>query len=816
MRVINILVGLIFLAVMSFNPVFADLTVDLEITPDEVWLMEVEDNVYSNPSISISATGLDGTADITDNSTWEIRLYDDSDNYKRGNNEPDTEFIFDNAWNYGTYRIEASCEYGSETNMTEKNLEVHKLELFLKENSIQGYIGNELVIPLDFRVDGSAEMFAGADYELKIGGSNVNVNKANNLVLDGTTLNIEVPLDLSFSEGYKSIELTIIYNGYELKITKSNYIYLKSPLTIESIATGITCRANEMCDVNLDLKIFYYGEGSVDDFDGNNFLIGVFEGSNIRYTITPSEVTCSSDLQTCQLSLSIPELSSGDYILSIRVYKMVSGGREYDSTSTIPLTSVLSLGGEILDASGKGVQVSMMFRNNANGIISKIDSHGGQYNVNIVPGDYGVSASFGGGTLIANVNNVTFDSEVVEYGSNINFDSFIGSSPITGVHVTKVVVLEFGYEFENAELTIPYDGTLVNNEDNLRVYRCDKWNFALRRCNGDWDELNSETLPIPDIVKVDVDEFGAFVLGEQKGLNFNVVSVTEKTIYLGDTIPIEGQVIDSDGEKISGVTITLNVGNYTSTTTTLSDGSFLGYVTLPYEEGTFELEINADKHPFIPVVEKRVVKTSKRMEISMLLPESAGVDMDKSEIIDLMVVNSGQVKLTDITLLVDGISLKNYNLVPSRINELMPGEQRELKMTIDISSESCGEKCNQYYLVGMEVKAKTPFDEEISSGGSFTIELSKPAEVVVESENFFSGISGMFVLPTVSTDNLLMGFLIAGILVVVVLIIKKKNKFSFSGKSFGKSSYNYRRMTMPRNTIISSMNSIKAQIKNKK
>lgn len=812
MRTGNILVGLIFLAVMNSNLVFANLTVNLETTPDAVWLMDVGDNVYSNPGINVSAVCLDGTVDVTDNATWEIRLYDDIDSYKRGDNKPNTEFIFDNAWNYGNYRIEASCKYGNETNRTEKNLEVHKLELFLKETSVQGYIGNTLTIPLDFRVDGSAEMFAGADYELKIGDLPVNINKANNLVLDGTTLNIKVPLDLSFSEGYKDIELTIIYQGYELKISKSNYIYLKSPLTIESVANGVTCKANEICNVNLDLKISYYGVGSVDDFDKNNFLIGVFEGNKMRYTVSPSEVACSSDTQTCKLSLSIPELSSGDYTLSI---KSISG--LYSSTSTIPLTSVLSLGGEILDASGKGVQVSMMFRNNANGIISKIDSNGGAYNINIVPGDYGVSANFGGGTLIADINNVTFNSEIIKYGSNINFDSFVGSSPITGVHVTKVVVLEFGYGFENAVLTIPYDGTLVNNEDNLKVYRCDKWNFALRRCNGEWKELNSEIYPIPDIVKVNVDKFGAFVLGEQKSLDFNVVSVTEKTIYLGDTIPIEGQVLDSDGEEISGATITLKVENYTSTTTTLSDGSFLGYVTMPYKEGAFELEISADKQPFLPVVEKRVVKTSKKREVSILLPESVSVDIDKSKIIDLTVINSGQVDLTDITILVNGISLKNYNIVPSKINELKPGEQREVKMTVDISSESCGEKCNQYYLVGMEVKAKTKFDEEISSGGSFTIELTKPIKTKEEPKGLFSGISGMFTMPAVSTNNLITGIIGIGIIVLVVLIIKKKkNKTPFYGRTFGGANYNYKKMTMPRSTIVSSMNSIKSQIRNKK
>jgi len=575
---------------------------------------------------------------------------------------------------------------------------------------------------------------------------------------------------------------------------------------------GITCRANEVCDVNLNLKIFYYGEGSVEEFDENNFLIGVFEGSKMRYTITPSEVTCNSDTQTCKLSLSIPELSSGDYVLSI---KSISG--LYSSTSTIPLTSVLSLRGEILDASGKGVQVSMTFKNNENEKISKIDSNGGAYNVNLVPGDYGVSANFGGGTLIADINNVTFNSEIIKYGSNINFDSFIGSSPITGVHVTKVVVLEFGYKFDNAVLTIPYDGTLVNNEDNLKVYRCDKWNFALRRCNGEWEELNSETYPIPDIVKVNVDKFGAFVLGEQKNLNFNVVSITGKTIYLGDTIPIEGQVLDSDREEISGATITLKVENYTSTTTTLSDGSFLGYVTLPYKEGTFELEISADKQPFLPAVEKQVVKTSKRREISLLLPESVGVDIDKSKIIDLTVVNTGQVDLTDISLLVSGISLKNYNLVPSRINELKPGEQREVKMTVDISSESCGEKCSQYYLVGMEVKAKTKSDEEITGGGSFTIELSKPVEVVEKPKDFFSGVSGMFTMPAVSTNSLIAGIISIGILILAVLIIKKKkNKTHFNGRNFGETNYNYKKMTMPRNTIVSSMNSIKSQIKDKK
>ena len=164
-----------------------------------------------------------------------------------------------------------------------------------------------------------------------------------------------------------------------------------------------------------------------------------------------------------------------------------------------------------------------------------------------------------------------------------------------------------------------------------------------------------------------------------------------------------------------------------------------------------------------------------------------------------------------------GISLKNYNLVPSRINELKPGEQREVKMTVDISSESCGEKCNPYYPVGMEVKAKTKSDEEITGGGSFIIELSKPVEVVEKPKDFFSGVSGMFTMPAVSTNSLIAGIISIGILILAVLIIKKKkNKTHFNGRNFGETNYNYKKMTMPRNTIVSSMNSIKSQIKDKK
>jgi len=802
------LVGLIiFLLAINFNLVFASLNVDLTTTPQEVWLKESQTRQYQDPVINVQTLCKFNGTEVTSNSTISIYLYDEQDNLKKSASGSSVDFSIENSWSPGIYKIRVTCDYGNFSNSTEKQIEVHKLELYLVENNLTSHIGDTLVVPVTFKVDGSIDKFGLANYDLSLGGRKITIG-SDNLELNGDILNIEAPVDLDFSEGYWDFDLKITYDNEEIEVSKNKYIYLESPLKLATKNKDISCKANQICTKTLNLKVYYYGIGSLEDFDENNFVIGIFKNDELIDTADITKVNCRSSTNSCDLDMIIPNLPPGDYVLSIKVYK-----EEYESTSTISLTSYLSLEGEIIDASGKGVSVNIVLKNKKTGKIITASSTGGNYNLNIVPGEYDFSADLGSGTLHTEIYNVTFESEDINYGSNINFDSFTGTSPIDGVHVTKVIVFEFGYQFKDAKIWIPYTDSNVVNEDNLRVYRCSKWNFGRRVCNGGWELISSKIDVIRNVVEVHTNNFGAFVLGEQKSLHFYTIAPSKTVAYLGDTIPVEGKILDSDGLEVEGVTVTLTLENRTSNITTLSDGSFVGYVTLPYKEGSFEIEAKAEKEPYISAIKKMIVKTTRKKEISVTLPDTPSVTLNKEGILELIVMNTGQVNLTNIYLHIDGLSVKNYNLVPSQIDKLEPGKSEKVKMHVHFTSDDCeNQKCKQYYLVGVTAKAKTNENEEISSGGSFTLELKQPVIENQQSNGLFNGILGMFTLPSFNLQSNLINYLLGSVILILVILIVKKKKSTPTYKG----GYNYKKVNLPRNNIVSSMNSIKKQIRDKK
>jgi len=803
------LVGLtIFLLAINLNLVFASLDVYLTVTTQEIWLKESQTEQYQNPVINVQALCKFNGTDVTSNSTLSVYLYDGRDNLKKSASGSSVDFSIENSWDSGAYKIRAICDYGNFSNSTEKQIEVHKLELYLVENSLTSHIGDTLVVPITFKVDGSVDKFGLANYNLSLGGRKINIGP-DNLELNGDILNVEAPIGLDFSEGYWDFNLKITYDSEEIEVSKNKYVYLESPLKIETKNKDISCKANQICTKTLSINVYYYGVGSLEDFDKNNFVIGIFKNDELVDTADITKVNCKSSTNSCDLDIIIPNLPPGDYVLSIKAYR-----EEYESTSTIPLTSYLSFEGEIIDASGKGVSVNMVLKNKKTGKIITTNSMGGNYNLNIVPGIYDFSAGFGGGTLHVDIYNVTFESEDINYGNNINFDSFVGTSPIEGVHVTKVIVFEFGYKFEDAKIWIPYADNNVVNEDNLRVYRCTKWNFGRRVCNGEWELISSKTDAIRNVVEVHTNKFGAFVLGEQKLLHFYTIAPGKTVAYLGDTIPVEGKILDSDGLEVEGVTITLTLENHSSNITTLSDGSFVGYVTLPYKEGSFEIEVKAKKEPYIPTIKKMIVKTTRKKEISVSLPDTTSVTLNKEGILELVVMNTGQVNLTNIYLHIDGLSVKNYNLIPAQIDRLEPGKSEKVKMHVHFTSDDCeNQKCKQYYLVGVTVKAKTNENEneEISSGGSFTLELKQPVIEDQQSNDLFNGISGMFTLPSFNLQSDLVSYLLVSLILILIVLIVKKKKSTLTYKG-----YNYKKLNLPRNNIVSSMNAIKKQIRDRK
>jgi serine protease AprX len=144
--------------------------------------------------------------------------------------------------------------------------------------------------------------------------------------------------------------------------------------------------------------------------------------------------------------------------------------------------------------------------------------------------------------------NVTRD---VKFNDDVQMSYVVAS-----VSALKTVALKFdNFTFSSANLTFSFNSSLVNNQNNLNVYKCENWNFTNSSCSNNWQGDSSDTtfnatINTNNVTLVTLN-FSAFSLGE------NQTTTTTTTIAATTTTGSSG-----DG---GGVTTTTR-----STTTTIA------------------------------------------------------------------------------------------------------------------------------------------------------------------------------------------------------------------------------------------------------
>lgn len=733
-----------------------------------------------------------------------------------------TGYQLPNSWDAGNYRVEASCSGKTDS----KYFYAHKLSLFFQStNSESGDVGSNSRISVIFKKDGQKLTDASSFRVVVKDSTHIYMNKTPDYIgSDGSGdyvyLSYAIPYDVP--TGSRTIEVEGIYGGNQIAIGKS--ITVGNPIDVKIATSSISCKANEYCAFDLDVIVNSTGPTPLSEYTPTNFVIGIYSSDTSSAFDIPviSRVDCNENTKHCILKTMTGEkLPPGSYALKITAVDNQLGS----SPAVVSLISSFFLQGSIRNAQNNPVAAKMTLASEDNSQVLSGD-FSGDYKLEILKGLYDMSINFENGALIADIYNASFEDALLDSTRNINYDSFEKAEILEGVHTVKVVVLELGFDFQSANLRIPYDSMNVYNEENLQVYRCTNWNFGMRKCNGNWTSIgDSKTNAVADFVEVQTGNLSAFLLGERKFLHFNTLGTADKETGLGGTIPIEGQVLDSDGNNVRDVTITLKVGNFTTQVASVDDGSFVGYVTLPYREGLFDVAVSADKEPYESVESKVVVKTVKKEDLSVVLPDSqVPVTLDKPATIEIGVSNPGQVNITNIQFSINGLSVNNYQLVPAVVNSLGPGETKQVKLNVNMTSADCGDKCLQYTSVGVSVSGKSDSGIELSNGGTFIIEIQKPTNSTLSfssSGGGTSAISGLFSaisLPDVSTENIIGIFLLISIIVVVILIMKKRGGEGRSGKlNYGlRSPYGVRKIDGARGNVVSSMNELKSNLHEKK
>lgn len=816
--------GLTFFLVLIFvlNSVSAQSleVTDISLNPSVIWLDD-------DPRITISARCIYNGSSISD-ATVSVEIQSPGGLTTPGylwysSGRYSSSFRLDQFYEIGTYTASVTCEYNGYTDTREKTFNVREMSLNIinEGGEINAYMGDVIEIKVDFRVDGRPVSLPKNDFRIYIGEEEVEP-----VSVIGTASYQKISVDLCPSgniescmnklpEGLYDLEVTACYSS-DKRITSKvkNYVRVNSPLKIDFSQNRVECIVGKICSSEIKFDVIF-PNGDISDLTEDDVDVRIL-GNKVFERVYVESMECDRQSGSCTVKLNIPSnLQPGSYDLFLSLKKKF-GDSYYTVEDYIPLQVVLQLSGVMKDAAGDVVRTVITLTNEKTGqVITGTTDYSGRYALDVLPGDYSMEIRFGG--TIVRFNNVTISNDdllLALSGNLIRYDEgHLNSGSPVGVRVIKVIVVEFALPFSSAWFYVPYDSALVNGDENdLKVYKCDNWNFEKGFCTGTWKEIKADVHTIRNTIEFNVNSTSAFIIGEKRALYLRNIELEKEKVFMGDTVVVNGKVMDSDGNSVEGALIRLSFPGFgiTSTDTSTTGGFFRVTITAPYTEGYPDLVIGAEKSSYAPCNTTTTLKVDRKKEISIFdVPEIVEVPFNEPTNIKFKVFNSGQINLTQpIYLRVSGIPSAWYRLSPVKIDSLDVSEQKDINLSVTLTPELCGDECDQFSRVNIEAKS-----EEISDVVSFTLKISSPINQTVTTSEGPKGfhlpdITGFSIaLPSISNPYLPLTVIV--ILIILIANKKKTRGIRIKGIKSGKKGKGAPKL---RDSVMSSLHRIKKEI----
>ena len=748
---IKILLITIFVGIFLFQSISFALP-SITVNPNVIWFNESSVKLrieVSNCNINDSSIEAVINSSIVNNQT-SIQLI-------KQNNKFVAEKNFDRLFigTAGTWNVFVTC--GNESSSTTFQVKKFKLEIVKPTGKDDDY----LIVPIGstledeksikinvFEKDSEASSYSSStlkpsDEIFIIIGNSIKI-RANYVDLGNGEYSIEgkIPTDIDSSLLNKRLPLTVqIYrDGFLFSETVGSAIKITPPLIIDSFSSSKDyCVYGEDCVITFYSTIEYYkGE-----FSPNNFVFYLYSEPKDIGAIDSEDVQCipkSSNIYECQFEKRL-KLNPGIYYIKLAISPINQVNYTF-SENRIKFKELISIYGTLTDINNNGEPgINITFEDQNSGeIFTDVTDFNGNYKVNLLPSNnYLMKLLYPGSHGIDEIKvyNVSITEKLPSFQNILRFTTFSTAAGIEGIKPVKIVAFEFAPKFSRLEAKIYYPEARVDDETKLSVFVCENWNFVRKLCNSDWKKIDSEVYPVPNLVTFSLQNFAsinntgltaAFMIGEQKFLKFQVISIAEKEVYAGDSIKINGKVVDSDGNSISGANITLCIKEtkQCSYTISLDGGLFNALISAPVEEGVYTIELIAQKSSYLKDTYTDAIKVNKKPDLSLLIPDTVTAQLDNETHTTLTIINSGQLNLTNIQIKITGLSKDWYSLIPSKINYLAVGESKDIDLAIHFPSKDCGKKCSQFYLVTVSVNGETEDGDKVTKGGSFVLKLLPP------------------------------------------------------------------------------------------
>ncbi|MEM5766626.1 MAG: carboxypeptidase-like regulatory domain-containing protein [Candidatus Aenigmatarchaeota archaeon] len=501
----------------------------------------------------------------------------------------------------------------------------------------------------------------------------------------------------------------------------------------------------------INLKIQALDRGNIIPLNKENLLIKIDNTQASVVAISPSNDFFS-------VTILAPNLSPGKYSLIAFL-----SHKNYTYSSSSIIHYIVPITGKFVDENDKGIYTRISFFLDGIEKLRLYTDATGTYSGSLPPGTYDVEIVFPQSTLHL------YEAEINDFEDPIRY-YYLDSIDLEGLNVANLFVYEVALPYYKASIDMKYDERNVLDENLLKVYKCEDWNFGRKECHGKWDEIPASVDKVRNMVYVSTKSLSSYAIGTLKKLSVDF-NFNKQTFYIKDLVRIRGIVVDEYKNSVDNASVSIQIKNTSINQKVFSDknGLFTIEFLSPEKEGNYSLTLTAKKHPYVSFNYTLTLQVLKSKEISIVSPDTVRINQGENFTQEFSVVNTGQTELHNLNISLEGIP-KEYYILQDNIGKLEINEEKKLKIEFLIPSNAS--------IGTLSCKIKV-FNEEVYKEKTFGFTIIEKNQTL-ESKTTPVGLFGKIVLPQIAPDWIYI-FLFAVITFSLSFLLKKR-KIKSQGK----------------------------------
>jgi hypothetical protein len=523
----------------------------------------------------------------------------------------------------------------------------------------------------------------------------------------------------------------------------------KYPLVLNASYSGESASASETVEIK---PVYEFGMSLSETaaIPGQTIAAAITATKYGKPVFTPEFLQLEMDGQSLEFEdeggivFSLPSVEAGEHNITAT---FSFEGMLFSASQTVTILIPFSGAAEKADGSPARGQMEFFRQGNTTSVSIEAD---GRYSFALSRGTYDLEFSMEG--MKSNFGSVEVERELENFFSYDRFDGM----QIPGFSVISGFAFSLGFPFQEATFALPYKPSAVMDENSLEVFACKDWNFAQRKCSGEWEKVPSMIDSTQNEATFSFAPPAGFVLGYRKSLKiqasvFNELGHAESRFSPGSAVRVEGTVDDNEGNRIEKVLVTYSVSGIRGSVETDSKGIF-SFEFLPPEEGNLEISLEAAREPYEKAEKTIPITVKKKKELALILPENAEAVKGKQKIFEIRAVNTGETAFSNLAISISGIPPAWYSVTPQERKVLLP--RGEATFFLDLTA---GEE--KVLLVNVNISAG-----EIQKSGIFTLKIIN-ASSPPKPPGGLEYISGLFTSEgfpdTLNMASLMLSFFIA-------------------------------------------------------